>query len=132
MKTISIFTYFSPVLHFIHKPVTWFALQIKLLVSIWNATLVWNLLALLTSSFKVTKADYKKTSFVPSFTFHSRKPLLLKCIKNYTNQAYQNRKKIYALTLFWMEGWGPKRLPNRFFPCNFYKRRGWPPKSFDL
>ena len=35
-------TYFTPVLHFIWKPVTWFAEQIKWLVSIWNATLSWH------------------------------------------------------------------------------------------
>ena len=33
---------FSPALHFILKPVIWFAMQIKWLVSIWNATLGWN------------------------------------------------------------------------------------------
>ena len=33
---------FSPVLHFISKPVIWFAVKIKWLVSIWNATLGWN------------------------------------------------------------------------------------------
>ena len=33
---------FSPVLRFIEKPVIFFALQIKWLVSIWNATLGWN------------------------------------------------------------------------------------------
>ena len=35
-------TNFSPVLHFKKKPVIWFALQIKGLVSIWNVTLGWN------------------------------------------------------------------------------------------
>ena len=34
-------TYFSPVLHFISKPVIWLGLQIKWLVSIWNATMGW-------------------------------------------------------------------------------------------
>ena len=36
--------YSTPVLHFIWKPVPWFAVQIKLLVSIWNAKLAWNVL----------------------------------------------------------------------------------------
>ena len=35
-------TRFTPVLHFIQKPVIWFALKIEWLVSIWNATLGWN------------------------------------------------------------------------------------------
>ena len=34
--------HFNPMLHFIQKPVIWFSLQIKWLVSIWNATLGWN------------------------------------------------------------------------------------------
>ena len=39
---------FSPALHFILKPVIWFAMQIKWLVSIWNAMLDWNGLNALT------------------------------------------------------------------------------------
>ena len=35
-------SHFSPVFHFIKKPVIWFALKIKWLVFIWNATLGWN------------------------------------------------------------------------------------------
>ena len=35
-------THLSPVMHFIYKPVMWILLQIKWLVSIWNATLGWN------------------------------------------------------------------------------------------
>ena len=35
--------HFSPVLYFIYKPVIWFALQIKWQVSIWSATLGWNM-----------------------------------------------------------------------------------------
>ena len=36
---LAAFTYFSTVLHFIKKPVVWYVLQIKWLVSIWNAIL---------------------------------------------------------------------------------------------
>ena len=35
-------THFKPALHFIKKPDNWFAMEIKWLVSIWNATLSWN------------------------------------------------------------------------------------------
>ena len=35
-------THFSPVLHFMWKPVIWFRQQMKWLVSIWNAILGWN------------------------------------------------------------------------------------------
>ena len=38
-KGVSLLTYFTPALHFMLKPGTWFALQNKWLVSIWNATL---------------------------------------------------------------------------------------------
>ena len=37
----SLKTHFSSVLHVTQKPVIWFGLQIKWLVSIWNATLDW-------------------------------------------------------------------------------------------
>ena len=37
-----IFIHFSPALHFIQKPVISFAMQIKWLVSIWNARMGWN------------------------------------------------------------------------------------------
>ena len=36
------FTHFSPALHFILKPIIWFAVQIKWLFSIWKAALGWN------------------------------------------------------------------------------------------
>ena len=36
------FTHFSPVLHFMWKPVIWLAQQMKWLVSIWNPILGWN------------------------------------------------------------------------------------------
>ena len=35
-------TYVSPVLHFIQKSFIWFAVQVKWLASLWNATLAWN------------------------------------------------------------------------------------------
>ena len=41
LKIINL-THFSLVLHLISKQVIWFAVQIKWLVSIWNATLGWN------------------------------------------------------------------------------------------
>ena len=30
------------------------------------------------------------------------------------------------------DGGGAKRPPYQFFSCNFYKRRGWPPKLSDF
>ena len=45
-------TYFISVLLFIRKPVIWFVLQNKKLVSIWNATLGWNGRSKMFSSYK--------------------------------------------------------------------------------
>ena len=41
-KVLTCLTYFSPKSHFVRKPVISFILQIKWLVSVWNATLGWN------------------------------------------------------------------------------------------
>ena len=45
--------HFSPVWHFTWKPVIWFVVQIKLLFSMWNATLAWNGLSTMTFFFGV-------------------------------------------------------------------------------
>ena len=42
MFLILILTHWNPALHFIWKPVIWFVMKIKWLVSIWIATLGWN------------------------------------------------------------------------------------------
>ena len=56
-------TRFSPLLHFIMKPVIWFAQQIKWLVSIWNATLGWDGFSsnILECQCSCTKKNFRRT-----------------------------------------------------------------------
>ena len=61
-------THFSPVLHFIKKPVIWFALQIKWLVSIWHTVLGWNGLKRVVYSKTKYRANTVKHTHILTYT----------------------------------------------------------------
>lgn len=42
IKKMFSLTHFSPMFRFIQKPVIWFEMQIKWLISLWNKTMGWN------------------------------------------------------------------------------------------
>ena len=80
-STMNVLTHFSPLLHFIQKPVTYFVVQIKWLVSTWNATMDWNKLILCYVSDIHGLSQYGNTCSVtllskchqifPNFLFHA-------------------------------------------------------------
>ena len=61
---ITLFNSFRFRLDFVYRPIIWFAVQIKLLVSIWNPTLGWNVLRYSSDRWKVIKfrSSYQKCS----------------------------------------------------------------------
>ena len=56
-------THFSPVLHFIYKSIIWFEVQIKWLVSIWNATPGWNGLSKVNSKLTQVQKNIQSSCF---------------------------------------------------------------------
>ena len=102
MNTVSMFNPFQPGVTFHIK--TNLICSVIRMTCFYTKWLKWvSATVYLIQSYKLTI----KISLVPSFTIHSfiysfihsHRPLLSKCIKNYANQAYQNRGKRYAPTL---------------------------------
>ena len=99
-------THFSQVFSFILKPVIWFALQIKWLVSIWNATLDWkeliNCWAIPNQCYNIKNESWTRKSLLTKYS-----PKKRSCLTLFNSQS--------------QDIWVPDILATKSFQCKIFQ-----------